>query len=103
MQLNETYWTIDKLPGISQKDYELLLSNGINNTKDLLAQAKNTQGKQALASKLQINLKYINKWTALADLALRAEAQHHNEVWCPKGFLKDTPADNRYAYLDECE
>ena len=69
IKLNQTYWSIDKLPGISQKDQNLLISNGIHTTKDLLAKVRTTQDKYALANKLQINLKYINKWSALADLA----------------------------------
>ena len=69
IKLNATYWSIDKLPGIGEQDLKLLISNGIHNTKDLLANVRTTQDKYALANKLQINLKYINKWTALADLA----------------------------------
>ncbi|MDJ0651148.1 MAG: DUF4332 domain-containing protein [Xenococcaceae cyanobacterium MO_188.B19] len=69
IKLNQTYWSIDKLPGISHKDQNLLISNGIYTTKDLLAKVRTTQDKSALANKLQINLKYINKWSALADLA----------------------------------
>ncbi len=69
IKLHQTYWSIDKLPGISHKDQNLLISNGIYTTKDLLAKVRTTQDKSALANKLQINLKYINKWSALADLA----------------------------------
>ena len=69
IKLNGAYWSIDKLPGISQKDQNLLTSNGIHNTQDLLTQVRTTQDRYTLASKLQIHLKYINKWSALADLA----------------------------------
>ena len=69
IKLHETYWSIDKIPGISQTDQNLLTSNGIHTTKDLLTKVKTTQDKYVLANKLQINLKYINKWLALADLA----------------------------------
>ncbi len=69
MAINAVYWSIDKLPGISQKDQDLLISNGICTTQDLLAKVKTTQDKYTLANQLQISLKYINKWSALADLA----------------------------------
>ena len=45
IKLNETYWSIDKLPGISQKDQKLLINNGISTTKDLLAQVTTAQDK----------------------------------------------------------
>ncbi len=69
MAINAVYWSIDKLPGISQKDQDLLITNGICTTQDLLAKVKTTQDKYTLANKLQIPLKYINKWSAFADLA----------------------------------
>ncbi len=69
IQIKESYWSINKLPGISQKDQSLLITNGIHTTKDLLTNVRTIEDKYALANKLQINLKYINKWSALADLA----------------------------------
>ena len=69
LKLDAVYWSIDKLPGISKKDQDLLTSKEIYTTQDLLAKVKTTQDKYTLANKLQIPLKYINKWSALADLA----------------------------------
>ena len=54
IKLHETYWSIDKLPGISQKDQNLLINNGIYTTKDLLTKVRTTQDKCALANKLQM-------------------------------------------------
>ena len=63
------YWSIDKLPGLKEKEEKLLQNLGISTTKDLLNKAKTPQGKQLLASSLQINFTYVSKWMALADLA----------------------------------
>ncbi|MBE9169512.1 DUF4332 domain-containing protein [Pleurocapsales cyanobacterium LEGE 06147] len=63
------YWSIDKLPGLNQSEQDLLKNCGIDTTKDLLAKVHTPQAKQAFANQLQLNIKYINKWTALADLA----------------------------------
>ena len=63
------YWSIDKLPGLPENEQKLLQNLGIVTTKDLLNRANTPQAKQTLASLLQINIKYVNKWVALADLA----------------------------------
>ena len=42
---------------------------GITTTKDLIKQGKTAQSRVDLANKLQVNLQYVNKWMALADLA----------------------------------
>ena len=63
------YWSIDKLPGLPENESKLLQNFGIVTTKDLLNKANTSQAKQTLASLLQINIKYVNKWVALADLA----------------------------------
>ena len=63
------YWSIDRLPGIMRSQIELLKKNNIINTKQLLELARDLESKHALAAKLQLNQKYINKWVALADLA----------------------------------
>ena len=63
------YWSIDNLPGLQEKEQQLLQSLGIATTKDLLNKAKTPQEKQTLAGLLQLNIKYVSKWVALADLA----------------------------------
>ena len=63
------YWSIDRLPGIMQPQVKLLEKNKITDTKMLLQLASTLESKQALANRLQLNQKYINKWVALADLA----------------------------------
>ena len=63
------YWSIERLPGLKEQEQELLQNLGIATTKDLLEKTSRPQGKQSLASLLQINIKYVNKWVALADLA----------------------------------
>ena len=63
------YWSINRLPGMTRSQVELLAKNNITNTKQLLELTQNRESKQKLASKLQLNQKYINKWVAMADLA----------------------------------
>ena len=63
------YWSIDKLPGLPENEQKLLQNLGIATTQDLLNKANTPQAKQNLANLLQINIKYVNKWVALADLA----------------------------------
>ena len=105
MAINAVYWSIDKLPGISQKDQDLLISNGINTTQDLLAKVKTTQDKYTLANKLQISLKYINKWSALADLArIPAVGWEHCGAILHSGIgsvaqLKQTPFSKLHSHL----
>lgn len=62
-------WSIDQLPGLSQQEQAQLKDCGITTTKDLLKVASNPQSKEKLAAYLQVNLKRVNKWLALADLA----------------------------------
>ena len=63
------YWSIDKLPGLPENESKLLQNLGVATTKDLLNKAHSLQAKQTLAGLLKINIKYVNKWVALADLA----------------------------------
>lgn len=63
------YWSINKLPGLSKEEQELLGKNGIKTTRDLLINTRTPSAKNLLANKLQLHIKHINKWVALADLA----------------------------------
>jgi Domain of unknown function (DUF4332) len=67
--MKSQYWSIDQLPGLSETDIALLQNYGIVNTKQLLEKANTLQSKQQLAIDLQINILYLSKWVALADLA----------------------------------
>jgi predicted flap endonuclease-1-like 5' DNA nuclease len=62
-------WSINQLPGLSDRDCSKLQELGITTTGQLLKQASTPQSKQALANQLQIKSQYVNKWVALADLA----------------------------------
>ena len=62
------YWSITLLPGLSKIEKELLISNGINTTQDLLLNSQTSLAKNELASKLKLHIKHLNKWVALADL-----------------------------------
>ncbi|MFM6108030.1 MAG: DUF4332 domain-containing protein [Sphaerospermopsis kisseleviana] len=60
---------IENLPGLSPEELLKLQSCDIKTTLDLVKQGKTPAAKLALASKLQVNLQYVHKWVALADLA----------------------------------
>ena len=63
------YWAIALLPGLSKQERELLNKHGIKTTKDLLINTRTPSAKNLLANQLQLHIKHINKWVALADLA----------------------------------
>jgi hypothetical protein len=62
-------WPIEQLPGLSQEEKSQFQNCGIKTTKELIKQAQTAEAKMNLANKLQVNLQYVNKWIALADLA----------------------------------
>lgn len=62
-------WAIDQLPGLTQQELAQLKDCGITTTKKLLKIVSNPQSKLKLANHLEINVKYLHKWSALADLA----------------------------------
>lgn len=70
------YWAIALLPGLSKIEQELLLENGIKTTQDLLQNSRTPQEKILLANKLQIHIKHLNKWVALADLGRIKSVNH---------------------------
>jgi hypothetical protein len=63
------YWAIEQLPGLSQEQQARLKACGIATTEQLLQIANTPSARQALANQLQIHVRYVNKWVALADLA----------------------------------
>ena len=62
-------WSIDKLPGISPEEQKLLIKHGIDTSQILLSKTATSQAKNSLAVQLKIPIKYIQKWSALSDLA----------------------------------
>ncbi|WP_414551359.1 DUF4332 domain-containing protein [Anabaena sp. CCY 0017] len=62
-------WPIEQLPGITEVEQAKLQNCGIITTKQLIQQGKTAETRVNLANKLQVNLQYVNKWIALADLA----------------------------------
>lgn len=62
-------WSIEQLPGLSQQLRSQLHACGITTTQQLLEQTQRPGAKQALANRLQIRHREINKWVAMADLA----------------------------------
>lgn len=68
-QIKSCHWPIEQLPGLSHEEQTQLQNCGIKTTKDLIKQGKTAQSRVDLANKLRVNLQYVNKWMALADLA----------------------------------
>jgi hypothetical protein len=68
-RLSPKYWAIADLPGIGSREQAALVACGIHTTRDLLARTRSPLQCQALATELQLHLKYVTKWAALADLA----------------------------------
>jgi hypothetical protein len=62
-------WTIDRLPGLSDREQARLKSCGIHSTGQLLQQSQTPAQRQSLAARLQVHVQYVNKWSALANLA----------------------------------
>ena len=67
--LKSKSWPIERLPGLSSEYRTKLVDRDITTTGKLLQIAATPEQKIALANQLQINVKYVNKWVALADLA----------------------------------
>ncbi len=62
-------WSIELLPGLSTDDHTRLVACGIHTTLQLFNQGKTVETRTNLAGQLQIPIRHINKWVALADLA----------------------------------
>lgn len=67
--MKSSYWPIEQLPGLSQKEQAQLKSLEITTTQVLLNQTRTQAQKQALANQLNSSVQLIGKWVALADLA----------------------------------
>lgn len=62
-------YSIESLPGIDAAQLSSLQTHSIATTFDLLRQGNTLAQRQQLSGQLNINIKYINKWVALANLA----------------------------------
>lgn len=67
--LRSSNWSIEQLPGLNSHDQTQLKGSGIDTTLQLLNATRTSAQRQALATRLQLHLRHINKWVALADLA----------------------------------
>ncbi|MDH6059123.1 DUF4332 domain-containing protein [Chrysosporum bergii ANA360D] len=67
--IKSCHWPVEQLPGLTQEDQGRLQNCGITTTKELIEQGKTGEARVALANKLEVNIQYVNKWVALADLA----------------------------------
>lgn len=62
-------WPISHLPGLSKENQSQLEECSITTTGQLIRMTKTQAGKVLLANQLQINIQYVNKWVAMANLA----------------------------------
>ncbi|MBE9059991.1 DUF4332 domain-containing protein [cf. Phormidesmis sp. LEGE 11477] len=60
---------LDQLPGLTKVQVQQLNELGILTTFDLLRHGNSVAQRQQLSTRLSTNIKHINKWTALANLA----------------------------------
>ncbi len=68
-RIKASIWPIEKLPGLSEQNQVQLKACGICNTKQLLQRANTVKLQNAIATQLKINVSYVKKWVALADLS----------------------------------
>lgn len=62
-------WPIAHLPGLSKENQSQLEECSITTTGQLIRMTKTPAAKALLANQLQINIQYVNKWVAMANLA----------------------------------
>ncbi|MEG4529965.1 DUF4332 domain-containing protein [Microcoleus sp. D2_18a_D3] len=62
-------WPIAHLPGLSKENQSQLEECSITTTGQLIRLTKTQAAKVLLANQLQINIQYVNKWVAMANLA----------------------------------
>ncbi|MEG4285842.1 DUF4332 domain-containing protein [Microcoleus sp. A006_D1] len=62
-------WPIEHLPGVSNENQSQLENCGITTTAQLIRMTKTPAAKVLLAHQLQIDIRYVNKWVAMANLA----------------------------------
>ncbi|MEG5172263.1 DUF4332 domain-containing protein [Microcoleus sp. B3-D7] len=62
-------WPIAHLPGLSKENQSQLEECSITTTGQLIRMTKTPAAKVLLANQLQINIQYVNKWVAMANLA----------------------------------
>jgi len=62
-------WPIANLPGLSKENQSQLEECSITTTGQLIRMTKTQAAKVLLANQLQINIQYVNKWVAMANLA----------------------------------
>ena len=67
--LKSANWSLTDLPGLAQTDLHRLAELGITTTFGLLRQAATKPDQTDLAGRSGIQLRYLQKWVALADLA----------------------------------
>jgi hypothetical protein len=67
--IRSSNWLIQQLPGLDLRDQELLESHGITTTLQLCQRTVTPAHQLALANQLQLPLRHISKWAALANLA----------------------------------
>ncbi len=67
--MRSSYWPIEQLPGLTGQQQADLKSCGIVTTQHLLNQTRTLEARNSLAGKLHLHPQYLQKWSALADLA----------------------------------
>jgi DNA-binding transcriptional regulator YdaS (Cro superfamily) len=62
-------WLIEALPGLNPEDCQKLKECGIETTLELCQRTRKRSSRQELATQMQISIRDINQWGAMADLS----------------------------------
>ncbi|WP_017299607.1 DUF4332 domain-containing protein [Nodosilinea nodulosa] len=62
-------YPLDQLPGLSPAHAQTMVQLGLTSTDQLRRYGASMARRQTLAQRMQVPLRYVNKWVILADLA----------------------------------
>lgn len=69
MALNQRSHPLASLPGMTEEQVALLHQAGLQTTADLLKATRSPTDLRAIAQSVHLPLRYVQKWSALAELA----------------------------------
>lgn len=67
--MKSCFWSLDRLPGLTDGDREGLASLAITNSQQLLQRGATVEARRTIAQALHLHEHHVHKWVVLADLA----------------------------------
>ncbi|GAB4357949.1 MAG: hypothetical protein Fur0042_27410 [Cyanophyceae cyanobacterium] len=67
--MKSCFWSLDRLPGLTESDREGLATLAITNSQQLLQRGATVEARRAIAQALHLHEHHVHKWVVLADLA----------------------------------